>query len=168
MNGRTDCGRTDVGTVEVALWIRARSFQKFLTRKIEQSTTTMCVVSVFYCIDCDRYDPIPLRPSKIKKSMKQSPVVTVESVICLFSDCARRRQIFAQGKSFGPRSCLDCCYPFCTQDTCRLNVVSRSCRGRWQHDSENILPVQLVVKMAGESFQCFAKFSLSRSCKQSD
>ena len=110
----------------------------------------MCVVIVFYCVDCDRYDPIPLRPSKVKKSMKQFPVVTVDSVICLFSDCARRRQIFSQGKSFGSRSSLDCCYPFCTQDTCRLNVVPRTCTGRWQHDPENIFPVQLVVKISGE------------------
>lgn len=110
----------------------------------------MCVVSVFYCLDCKAYSDIPF------KGLTRSttgPVSVVESQLCLQVGCSRRLQVFSSVKDVGrgSRTCLDCSYPLCTQDTCRLNLVLKSCREGWRQDPQNILPVQLVVKMSGNA-----------------
>jgi len=103
----------------------------------------MCVVNVFYCVDCRSYSRVPFRDPK-----SLEPVTIVTNVFCFQPACARRSQVFSP---VGLKTQLShqCFYPGCTEDTCRIEVVPKSCLAGWYGESQSFWPVQAVIRMAG-------------------
>lgn len=105
----------------------------------------MCLVHAFYCLDCQTYSKIPFRDPNSK-----IPANLVSNVVCFEDSCVRRAR-FCSSRDCG----LDyqCFNPLCTEETCRVELIPKSCSGGWQGEPDCALPVQLEIRVSGtESF----------------
>ena len=101
----------------------------------------MCIVHVFYCLDCDAYSRIPMN-----SGASDGTVYLINNVFCFEPFCSRRQDVLAP--TSGSLSEL-CFYPGCSQDSCKLVSVPKSCKVGWQLDPGNVFAVRSAVVLNG-------------------
>lgn len=104
----------------------------------------MCLVHLFYCVDCQIYSKIL---SEKSGQLSQRPVKLFTDVVCVRPQCSRRIQAFTRST----RNRYDDCFnPLCDESTCSVVGVPKSCRGNWEVSPKNLFSVRTTSTVSGK------------------
>lgn len=115
----------------------------------------MCLVHIFYCVNCNLYSEIPLYR---KQSDFTANIFT--DIVCSVPGCSVRHQVLRLPPKFKVNECLN---TLCIPDTCSTIVLNKSCRQRWELEPDNFLPVRIVQQRIGVSHESRIYFHFLQS-----